>query len=177
MKSLIEDKYIEEFKVLLSKPGRQENAIQAFLEQHTTFLPTPGLLNHRLHLNSIISKFPIGERVADYAYLTKSSDEWKLVLVELEDAGKKLFTQSSKHVGFTSEMNDAIAQVDVWREFWNENRRTVLDSLEHLLVPPERRIARMCPGHRAFSRERQQRSPAKALGRLARRQTNPCHDL
>lgn len=136
MKSLVDDEYIEEFKALLSKPGRQENAIQAFLEQHTTFLPTPGLLNHRLHLNSVISKFPIGDRIADYAYLTKSSDEWKLVLVELEDAGKKLFTQSSKHVGFTAEMNDAIAQVDVWREFWNENRRTVLNSLEHLLVPP-----------------------------------------
>ncbi len=55
MKSLVDDKYVEEFKALLSKPGRQENAIQAFLEQHT-----------------IISKFPIGERIADYAYLTKS---------------------------------------------------------------------------------------------------------
>jgi hypothetical protein len=136
MKAAIKRKHIEEFKALLSRSGRQENAIQAFLEKHTAFVPTPGLLNHRLHLNCIISKFPIGDRIADYAYLTKSSDEWKLVLVELEDSGKKLFTQSSKHVGFTADMNDAIAQVDVWREYWNENRQEVVKSLEPLLVPP-----------------------------------------
>ncbi|RWO40228.1 Shedu anti-phage system protein SduA domain-containing protein [Mesorhizobium sp.] len=59
-----------------------------------------------------------------------------MVLVELEDSKKKLFTQSSKHVGFTAEMNDAIAQVDVWREFWSENKQAVLSSIECLLVPP-----------------------------------------
>lgn len=136
MKTVINEEHIEEFKGLLSMPGRQENAIQAFLEKRTAFLPTPGLLNHRLHLNSVISKLPIGDRIADYAYLTKSSDEWKLVLVELEDSSKKLFTRSSKHVGFTAEMNDAIAQVDVWRELWSDQRSTILNSLECLLVPP-----------------------------------------
>jgi len=136
MQAAIKEEHIKECKMLLSMPGRQENAIQAFLEKHTAFLPTPGLPNHRLHLNSIISKLPIGDRIADYAYLTKSSDEWKLVLVELEDSGKKLFTQSSKHVGFTAEMNDAIAQVDVWRELWVDHRSTIVNSLECLLVPP-----------------------------------------
>jgi len=134
-----EEILIKEFEKLLAGPRRKENAIQAFLENHTKFIPTPGLLNHGLHLNSVISKLPIGARITDFAYLTKSSDEWKLVLVELEDANKKLFVQSSKHVGFTAEMNDAIAQIDVWRDFWKDNRKTVIDSIEPLLVPPAMR--------------------------------------
>ncbi|GEM_PF-6186451 len=35
MKAAIDQKHIEEFKALLSMSGRQENAIQAFLEKHT----------------------------------------------------------------------------------------------------------------------------------------------
>lgn len=130
---------IEEFKELLALPGGQENAIQSFMEQNTRFLLTPGLLNHGLHLNCVISKFPIGGRIADYAYLTKSSDEWKLILVELEDSDKKLFVPSSKHVGFSAAMNDAIAQVDVWRDHWKENSKAVIETLEPLLVPPTMR--------------------------------------
>lgn len=126
------------FEELLGRPGGQENPIQAFIEQHTAFMLTPGLLNHGLQFNSVISKFPIGGRSADYAYLTKSSDEWKLILVELEDSHKKLFLPSSKHVGFTAEMNDAIAQVDVWRDYWKEQSKAVIESLDPLLVPQRR---------------------------------------
>lgn len=130
---------LEAFRGILDRPGKQENAIQAFIEKHTQFMLTPGLLNHRLHLNCIISKFPIGNRKVDYAYLTKSSDEWKLILVELEDSHKKLFIPSSKHHGFSGEMNDSIAQVDEWRDYWNENKKAVIETLEPLLVPPAMR--------------------------------------
>lgn len=131
-----EESPIESFKELLAREGANENELQAFIEQNTTFMLTPGLLNHGLHLNCLISKFPIGERIADFAYLTKSSDEWKLILVELEHAGKKLFVPSSNHNSFSAQMNDAIAQVDVWREYWTANRQAVIESIKPLLVPP-----------------------------------------
>jgi hypothetical protein len=137
--NLHEEEAAKAFEDLLAVPGSQENAIQNFLETHTAFMLTPGLLNHQLHLSCVISKFPIGGRIADYAYLTKSSDEWKLVLVELEDSHKKLFRMSSGHVGFSSPMNDAIAQIDVWRDHWKDNKKAVVETLEPLLVPPAMR--------------------------------------
>mgnify|MGYP002079047821 CR=1 FL=1 len=91
--------------------------MQAFFEANTAFMPTPDLLNHRVHMNSVIAKFPIGERSTDYAYLTKSSIDWRLVLVELEDSSKPIFKESSKNEAFSTAFNDAVAQIDVWRDY------------------------------------------------------------
>lgn len=123
------------FEALLAQPKRNENEIQKFLEEHTALAPRPVLHNHRLHFNCLISKFPIGERIADLAYLTKSSIEWTLVLIELEDSGKNIFRASSEHHGFSAEMNDAIAQIDVWRRYWVENANAVIETLDPLLRP------------------------------------------
>src|SRR3546814_14039289 len=76
------------------------------------FMPTPDVLHHRLHMNSVIAKFPIGERSTDYAYLSKSTVEWQLVLVELEDSSKRIFKDSSKNDAFTVDFSDAVAQID-----------------------------------------------------------------
>lgn len=126
-----------EFERLLADNDKDENDIQAFLEQHTEFLDTSSwLLNHRLHMNCVIAKFPIAGRTAHFAYLTKSSDRWILVLVEIERASKSLFTMSSKHVGSSGEFNEAVAQAAVWRDHWEDRREQVRDRLLPLLVPP-----------------------------------------
>ena len=67
-----------------------ENTMQDFLEMHTPFIPTPFMQNHGLHFNSFISKFPVGPWFTDFAYLTKSTVEWYLVLMEIESPHKKL---------------------------------------------------------------------------------------
>ena len=126
---------ISDFEELISIPTKNENAIQAFLEANTTFMPTPDLLGHRLHLNSVIAKFPVGERSTDYAYLTKTSIEWQLVLVELEDSGKRIFKPSSKDLAFTSEFGNAIAQIDVWRDYASQHLDRLRDKLRPLMVP------------------------------------------
>ncbi|MGT2516830.1 Shedu anti-phage system protein SduA domain-containing protein (plasmid) [Sphingomonas panni] len=108
---------LEDFRTLIAAEKKNENQIQAFLEANTTFMPTPDLLGHQLHLNSVIAKFRVGERSTDYAYLTKTSIEWQLVLVELEDSGKRIFKPSSNNLAFTSEFTDAVAQIDVWRDY------------------------------------------------------------
>ncbi|SDF89565.1 protein of unknown function [Sphingomonas carotinifaciens] len=125
------------FETLLSDEDKDENDIQAFLEEHTEFLDTSAwLLNHRLHMNCIIAKFPIGVRTADFAYLTKSSDRWILVLVEIERADKPLFTTSSKHVGYSSAFNEAVAQTAVWQDYWVQHQAELRERLRPILVPP-----------------------------------------
>jgi hypothetical protein len=113
---------VAEFERLLADSDKDENDIQAFLEQHTEFLDTsPWLLNHQLHMNCVIAKFPIGGRTADFAYLTRSSDRWLFVLVEIERANKSLFAASSKHVGNSADFNEALAQTTVWRDYWEQH--------------------------------------------------------
>lgn len=124
------------FEQLLADDGKDENDIQTFLEQHTELLDTSSwLLNHRLHMNCVIAKFPIAGRTADFAYLTKSSDRWILVLVEIERPNKQLFTTSSKHVGSSSAFNEALAQTAVWRDYWEQHQSEVRERLLPLLVP------------------------------------------
>lgn len=130
------DQKLVDFKELITVSKANENAVQAFLEANTSFMVTPDLLNHRLHMNSVIAKLPVGERSADYAYLTKSSVEWRLVLVELEDSSKRIFKESSKNSAFTADFNDAVAQIDVWRDYVAQHLGTLREKLRPLLVPP-----------------------------------------
>lgn len=123
------------FRQLIDQEKANENEVQKFLEENTHFLPTPNLLNHQLHFNCIIRKFPIGDFKTDYAYLTKSSIGWRLVLVELEDSSKPIFKRSSRDAAFSSQFNDAITQIDRWKTEYNRDSRTVHDSLDPLLQP------------------------------------------
>lgn len=80
----LEEKLLEQYFDVIEKKSNTENQIQEFLEENTIFIPMPFLLNHHLHMNCVISKFKLGnEFVTDFAYLTKSSDYWEFVLVEL----------------------------------------------------------------------------------------------
>lgn len=125
-----------EFEALLAATDKDENNIQDFIEHHTEFLPTPFLLNHQLHMRCVISKFPVGGRTADFAYLTKSSDRWRLVLVELEGPHKSLFSASSKHHKPSAKFSDALAQTDIWREHFEDHSAEVKERLRPILVPP-----------------------------------------
>lgn len=55
------------FEVLIDDPNKSENDVQKFLEEHTEFLIPSWFQNHPITMNSIISKFPIGGRTADFA--------------------------------------------------------------------------------------------------------------
>lgn len=125
------------FRDLLDARPADENAIQEFLETHTAFFETPSLRHHGLNLNCVISKLHVGPWKTDLAYLSKSSNGWNLVLVELERPDKKLFRASSDYLAPSAELTTALAQVDTWRDEWERNRDGVLDRLRPLLVPPK----------------------------------------
>lgn len=131
---------ILEFEKLLSSPapkGRQkEQIIQDFLEVHTELIPFTNRLNHHLHFRMILSKFPLGtELTTDYVYITKSSDRWRITLVELETPDKLIFTSNMQAATPTAEFNAALNQVRSWQVFIEDHKQEVIRKLDPLLRP------------------------------------------
>lgn len=127
---------IEHFKANLDDASLTENDIQRFLEENTELIPTPFLLNHHLHFNSIISKFKISDGlISDFAFLTKSSDFWNLVLVELEDPKKRLFTSNNEQIKFHSDFNHAMDQITEWKGYIEQNSEEIRRRIDPIRVP------------------------------------------
>lgn len=132
----IEDDLIEQYKSVINNKNNTENQIQTFLEENTIFIPMPFLLNHYLHMNCIISKFKLGnEFITDFAYLTKCSDYWEFVLVELEDAKKKIFTKEKENIYFHSDFNHAYDQITSWKAYVSKYKEIILHQIDKIRVP------------------------------------------
>lgn len=138
MRAKPDEELAKRFEVLIGDPTKSENDVQTFLEEHTEFLIPSWFQNHPMAMNSVISKFPIGGRTADFAYLMSDSATWFLVLVEIESPHKKLFSRSSKHVKPSSAFEDALNQTHVWKEFFNEHPLEMREIIRPMLVPPGR---------------------------------------
>lgn len=136
----IDEDLISRFLQVLADPppkGRQkEQVVQAFLEENSVLIPMHNLENHGLHMDSIISKFPLGTAfTTDYAYLTKSSSRWVVTFVELEAPEKPIFTADMDRPTFSSTFNGAISQVEQWMHYVEEHRDAVRESVSKLLRP------------------------------------------
>ncbi|MDB5713035.1 MAG: hypothetical protein JWO15_432 [Sphingomonadales bacterium] len=130
-----DEELAKRFEVLIGDSTKSENDVQTFLEEHTEFLIPSWFQNHPIAMNSVIAKFPIGGRTADFAWLMSDSATWFLVLVEIESPHKKLFSGSSKHVKPSSDFEDALNQTHVWKEFFIDHPAEVRESIRPLLVP------------------------------------------
>jgi hypothetical protein len=127
---------IKEFTSLLNNKSITENDIQLFLENNSSLIPLPFLNGHHLHFGVIISKFKIGnEFVTDFAYLTKCSDHWDIVLMEIEDPTKKLFTNDKENNYFSADFNHAYDQITSWKAYINDNKERVLYKFDKIRVP------------------------------------------
>lgn len=115
---------------------KDENEVQRYLEKHGHLLPVNNwILGHQVHCAFIISKFKFGNQfVSDFTYLTKCSDEWYVVFVEIENPKKKIFTKKDN---FTSDFNKAYEQVQDWERYLKDSnhRIQILNSLKHLRHP------------------------------------------
>lgn len=138
MRAKPDEALAKQFEVLIGDPNKSENDVQTFLEEHTEFLIPSWFQNHPIAMNSVIAKFPIGSRTADFAWLMSDSATWFLVLVEIESPHKTLFSSSSKHVKPSSEFEEALNQTHVWKEFFSDHPAAVRESIRPMLVPPGR---------------------------------------
>ena len=132
----IDNAIIKEYKDLLNNPQKNENDIQNFLENHTQLIPLPIMENHGLNMNVVISKFRLGnEAVTDFAYLTKSSNLWRFVMIELENQHKTIFKKSDERPEFSAEFNIGLDQIRSWKVYINENKKHILRQIEKLRQP------------------------------------------
>lgn len=127
----------KEFSKILDDTNSNENDCQEFIENNPYLMIQNFLLNHQLHFNSFITKFPLDTAlISDFAYLTKSSAKWRIVFVELENQHKKLFRKDNrKQITPTAEFTNAISQIDTWKDFINRNENETLRRLAPIRTP------------------------------------------
>ena len=142
--SRFNESLITEFKSLIDSENKNENDIQKFLEDNTELIPLPWRLNHGLHFNVVISKLRIGGGyITDFAYLTKSSDIWELVLVELEDSKKNIFLKNNENIKFSREFNHAYDQIMEWKSYINDNKQDLLKTINILRTPLSKNMVKV----------------------------------
>lgn len=132
----------DEFNAIIDNKLTTENDLQSFLEKNSEFIPTDFLNGHQLNFQLIISKLRLGnEYITDFAYLTKNSGKWTLVLIEIEQASKKVFLKDNgSYPRFTAEFNGALAQVTAWKNYIANNKSTVEKKISRLKIPMENNV-------------------------------------
>ncbi|ODT78401.1 hypothetical protein ABS71_01925 [bacterium SCN 62-11] len=121
---------------LLDSGEEAELRYQHFFEENPDYLLIPELMhNHGLHLNAVISQFCIDPALkCDFAFLTKSSMEWRLVLVEIERPYQQIFTKVRPPQP-TEKMTKGLAQISSWKTHMETGLEQVRNRLKPLLQP------------------------------------------
>ena len=141
----------KEWPLVLDKSGGDEKKLQDFLERHPCLLPGGEASiesvggHHGPYPGAVISQPRLSsdkEYRPDFLWLTKYSDAFIPVLIELESATKRWFRKDGK---VTSQLKDAIYQVAEWKS-WFESPENLLqfhkmfgisDAIrEHLSIDP-----------------------------------------
>lgn len=136
-------KLIKNFKKVLNAENTKESDVQTFLEKNSKLIPLPFKLNHQLHFNAIISKFKISDAyITDFAYLTKSTDFWEFVLIELEDPNKRIFAKKGDNYVFHYNFNNAYDQITSWKAYIENNFESVTKKVNSLRKPLSRNSIR-----------------------------------
>lgn len=97
-----------------------EQVYQQYLENNTMFIPREFEQNHGIHLCTVFRKLPLSsDYKPDFVYLAKSSDDWNVVLVEIEKPSSKYFKSRSNE--FHADFNMALQQINTWRAWFSED--------------------------------------------------------
>jgi hypothetical protein len=102
----------EYFTIIDSDP--KEQVVQEFLERNTDFIPRHFVQNHGIHNQLVIRKLPLSsEYVTDLFLMSKSTDDWNYILIELERPSSKFFKDGKNdiHPNFSR----AIQQIRAWQ--------------------------------------------------------------
>lgn len=113
----INDKKKEYLELL----DREENEqiYQTYLEENTMFIPREFEQNHGIHFSTVFRKLPLSsDYKPDFVYLSKSSDNWNVVLVEIEKPSSKYFKNNS--TTFHADFNLALQQMNTWRAWFDD---------------------------------------------------------
>jgi len=106
-----------------------EQAYQTFIERHTQLVPREFVQNHGVHFKLVFRQLPFGaDYKSDLFFLSKSTDDWHCVFVELERPQAKFFKPRSNE--FSSDFVAGLHQINSWRAWFLNpaNRQYFLDS-------------------------------------------------
>lgn len=106
----------DEYLVLLDGKHK-EQVYQEFLGRNTRLIPREFVQNHGLHLRLVLRKVPFGaDYKSDFFYLSKSTDDWNAVFIELEKPQSRFFRRGSNK--FHSDFVDALQQIHQWKAWF-----------------------------------------------------------
>lgn len=108
----------QEYIDLLDR-NENEQVYQNYLEENTIFIPREFVQNHGIHFSTVFRKLPLSsDYKPDFVYLSKSSDNWNVILVEIEKPSSKYFKNNS--ITFHTDFNLALQQMNTWRAWFDE---------------------------------------------------------
>lgn len=125
----------EEFVQLLDE-RRGEQVYQASMERNTRLIPREFVQNHGLHFDLVLRKLAFGaDYVSDFFYMSKSSDDWNLVFVEIEKPQSRYFRDNSNE--FHPDFLKGLQQIGMWRAWLSDpaNLAGFLTQLQPIRLP------------------------------------------
>ena len=126
----------QEYSALLAR-GSNEQVYQRFIEAHTELVPRDFVLNHGIWGQVVLRKLAFGAKYkCDFAFVTKSSVQWRCVFVEIERPDNTFFRGSTSD--FHSDFDHAIHQIDRWRAWFRPDPHgRASELLQPLLTFPQ----------------------------------------
>lgn len=107
---------VSEYLALLDE-NQLEQRYQTFIEKNTSLVPREFIQNHGIHFDLVLRKLAFGgDYKSDFAYLSKSSDDWNAVLIEIERPNKKFFKDG--HNDFHADFQQALQQINRWKAWF-----------------------------------------------------------
>ena len=98
---------------------KKNRFIKVLSKKNTKLIPREFIQNHGIHFDLVLRKLSFGaDYITDFFYMSKSSDDWHLVFVEIEKPQSRFFRDGSNdlHPDFQS----ALQQIGRWRA-WLSN--------------------------------------------------------
>ncbi|MGN6094147.1 MAG: Shedu immune nuclease family protein [Luteibacter jiangsuensis] len=122
----------DEFIKLLDE-SHHEQVYQRFMEEHTVLVPREFVQNHGVHFDMVFRKISLARDYApDFFYLSKSSADWNLVLIEIEKPHSRYFKEHANdlHPDFLTGLD----QIARWRA-WFDNPANVAGFIDGTIAP------------------------------------------
>jgi hypothetical protein len=125
----------EEFLKLLDEQ-HVEQIYQSSMEQNTKLIPREFVQNHGVHFGLILRKLAFGaDYKSDFFFVSKSSDNWRLVFTEIEKPQSRFFRDNSND--YHPDFQKALQQIGRWRAWLSQeaNLAALLTALGPLRLP------------------------------------------
>lgn len=107
----------DEYKILLEE-FKSEQDLQKFLEINTQFIPREFVQNHGIDKKLVFRKLKLADNyITGFFYLSKSSDDWNCVFIELEKPNCRFFKGKSND--FHNDFLKGLNQIDKWRSWFS----------------------------------------------------------